>query len=60
MKDNIKNTYLAADFGGGIGRIIAGSLLHGKLELEEVQRFSNRQVKLEIMSTGIFLPYSKT
>ena len=46
MKDNIKNTYLAADFGGGSGRIIAGSLLHGKLELEEVHRFSNRQVKL--------------
>ena len=66
MKDNIKNTYLAADFGGGSGRIIAGSLLHGKLELEEVHRFSNRQVKLgnhvywdfpalfEDMKTGLY------
>ena len=46
MKDTHRNTYLAADFGGGSGRIIAGSLLHGKLELEEVHRFPNRQVKL--------------
>ena len=46
MKDTIKHTYLAADFGGGSGRIIAGFLHHGKLELEEVYRFCNRQVKL--------------
>ena len=46
MKDTHRNTYLAADFGGGSGRIIVGSLLHGKLELEEVHRFPNRQVKL--------------
>lgn len=46
MEDTIKNTYLAADFGGGSGRIMAGSLLHGKLELEEVYRFANRQIKL--------------
>ena len=71
MKDNIKNTYLAADFGGGSGRIIAGSLLHGKLELEEVHRFSNRQVKLgnhvywdfpalfEDMKTGLKLAAQK-
>ena len=26
MKDTIKHTYLAADFGGGSGRIIAGFL----------------------------------
>ncbi|NDO59859.1 hypothetical protein FMM78_09085 [Bacteroides caecimuris] len=42
MKDTIKHTYLAADFGGGSGRIIAGFLCHGKLELEEVYRFSNQ------------------
>lgn len=71
MKDTIKNTYLAADFGGGSGRIIAGSLLHGKLELEEVYRFSNRQVKLgkhvywdfpalfEDMKTGLKLAAQK-
>lgn len=46
MNHTIKNTYLAADFGGGSGRIIAGFLHQGKLELEEVYRFPNRQVKL--------------
>lgn len=46
MKNTIKHVYLAADFGGGSGRIIAGSLLHGKLELEEIYRFANRQIKL--------------
>ena len=47
MKDSVvKNTYLAVDFGGGSGRVIAGSLCQGKLELEEVYRFPNRQVKL--------------
>ena len=35
MKDTTRNTYLAVDFGGGSGRVIAGSLLQGKLELEE-------------------------
>lgn len=40
------STYLAADFGGGSGRIMAGTLCDGKLKLEEVYRFSNRQVKL--------------
>lgn len=71
MKDNNRNTYLAADFGGGSGRIIAGFLLHGKLELEEVYRFSNRQVKLgnhvywdfpalfEDMKTGLKLAAQK-
>ncbi len=46
MEDTKKNIYLAADFGGGSGRIIAGFLCHGQLELEEVHRFPNRQVKL--------------
>lgn len=71
MKDTIKNTYLAADFGGGSGRIIAGFLLEGKLELEEIHRFPNRQVKLgnhvywdfpalfEDMKTGLKLAAQK-
>lgn len=46
----MSHTYLAADFGGGSGRIIAGSVRStsdGKaLILEEIHRFSNRQVKL--------------
>lgn len=40
------SVYLAADFGGGSGRIMAGILSGGKLRLEEVHRFPNRQVKL--------------
>lgn len=46
MKGTTKNTYLAVDFGGGSGRIIAGHLFQGKLVLEEVHRFVNRQIKL--------------
>lgn len=46
MEDNNKNTYLAADFGGGSGRVIAGHLRGGSLEMEEIYRFSNRQIKL--------------
>ena len=71
MKDTTKNTYLAVDFGGGSGRVIAGSLLQGKLELEEIHRFTNRQVKLgnhvywdfpalfEDMKTGLKLAAQK-
>lgn len=43
-------TWLAADFGGGSGRVIAGTLRAGagrpSLELREVHRFANRQVRL--------------
>ena len=42
----MKNTYLAVDFGGGSGRVMAGYIDEGKLILEEVHRFGNRQVKL--------------
>lgn len=38
--------YLAIDFGGGSGRVIAGKLENGKLEMELIHRFPNRQVKL--------------
>lgn len=41
-----KEIYLAIDFGGGSGRIMAGSIIDGKLELEEIHRFGNRQIKL--------------
>lgn len=41
-----KNVYLAADFGGGSGRVIAGWLENGRLIMEEVHRFGNRQVRL--------------
>lgn len=42
----MKDTYLAIDFGGGSGRVIAGSIAEGKLELVEIHRFNNRQIKL--------------
>lgn len=40
------NTYLAADFGGSSGRIIAGTITNGMLHLEEIHRFTNRLVQL--------------
>ncbi len=46
----MNRTYIAADFGGGSGRVIAGSLRRSDagltLELREIHRFSNRQVRL--------------
>lgn len=46
MKNNTNHVYIAADFGGGSGRIIAGYFEQGKLILEEIHRFPNRQVRL--------------
>ena len=43
MNDSV---YLAADFGGGSGRLIAGRIGDGQLQLEEIYRFANRQVRL--------------
>lgn len=45
-KSDLPSSFLAADFGGGSGRIMAGTLSGGKLVLEEVHRFPNRQIKL--------------
>lgn len=42
----MKKAYIAVDFGGGSGRVVAGFLSQGKLELQEIHRFGNRQVKL--------------
>lgn len=42
----MSKVYLAADFGGGSGRVIAGWIEDGKIVLEEVHRFGNRQVRL--------------
>lgn len=39
-------TYLAIDFGGGSGRVMAGTICGNALRLEEVHRFPNRQVSL--------------
>lgn len=42
----MKKCYLAADFGGGSGRVMAGFLADGRLTLEEIYRFPNRQIRL--------------
>ncbi|NDV64103.1 rhamnulokinase family protein [Bacteroides sp. 224] len=42
----MKNVYLAVDFGGGSGRVMAGSIAGDRLMLEEIYRFPNRQIKL--------------
>lgn len=40
------NAYLAVDFGGGSGRVIAGSIDKGILKLKEICRFPNRQIHM--------------
>lgn len=67
----MKNTYLAVDFGGGSGRVMAGILESGRLTLEEVYRFPNRQIRMgnhiywdfpalfEEMKTGLRLAAKK-
>ena len=40
----MKEAYLAIDFGGGSGRVIAGCLSEGELVLDTIYRFPNRQV----------------
>ena len=42
----MKNTFLAADFGGGSGRVMAGYIVDGRLQTEEIYRFANRQVRI--------------
>lgn len=46
MKDTMNNVYLAADFGAGSGRVIAGWLAGGRLEMKELHRFPDRQVRI--------------
>ena len=38
----MKEAYLAIDFGGGSGRVIAGYLSEGELVLDTIYRFPNR------------------
>ena len=42
----MKEAYLAIDFGGGSGRVIAGCLSEGELVLDTIYRFPNRQVRM--------------
>ena len=40
------HTYIAVDFGAGSGRVMAGSCSKGTIKLEEIHRFSNRQIRV--------------
>lgn len=42
----MKEAYLALDFGGGSGRVLAGWIDDGKVQFEEIHRFRNRQVRI--------------
>lgn len=42
----MKEAFIAADFGGGSGRVMAGTIDGGTLTLHEIHRFENRQVRL--------------
>ena len=42
----MRKVYLAVDFGGGSGRVMAGWLENGRIVMEEVHRFGNRQERL--------------
>ena len=42
----MKEAYLAVDFGAGSGRVMAGTCDNGTVDLVEIHRFPNRQVKL--------------
>ena len=44
----MNDTYLAIDFGAGSGRVIAGQVRDGRLEMQELHRFPNRQIKLGV------------
>lgn len=67
----MKEAYVAIDFGGGSGRVIAGCLSEGELVLDTIYRFPNRQVRMgghvywdflslfEDMKTGIRMAVEK-
>lgn len=42
----MKDAFIAADFGGSSGRIIAGCFAGGRLELDEIHRFKNGPVTM--------------
>lgn len=42
----MKDAFIAVDFGGGSGRVMAGTIDGNTLTLNEIHRFENRQVKL--------------
>ncbi len=42
----MREAFIAVDFGGGSGRVIAGEIKGSELSLREIHRFTNRQVRL--------------
>lgn len=42
----MKEAFIAVDFGGGSGRVIAASIDHNTLTLDELHRFGNRQISM--------------
>lgn len=42
----MKDAFIAVDFGGGSGRVMAGTISGHTLTLHEVRRFENRQIRL--------------
>ena len=40
------STFIALDFGGGSGRVIAGRIENDNLKLDEMHRFTNRQISI--------------
>lgn len=42
----MKEAFIAVDFGGGSGRVIAASINHNKITLDELHRFGNRQISM--------------
>ena len=55
----MNNTYLAIDFGGGSGRVIAGQITGGQLHLDEIYRSPTDRSRWGTISIGTFCPYSK-
>lgn len=63
--------YIAADFGAGSGRVIVGTVSANDLQLDEIHRFPNRQIRLgdtlywdfpalfEELKTGLRKAFSK-
>ena len=63
--------YIAADFGAGSGRVIVGTVSADGLQLDEIHRFPNRQIRLgdtlywdfpalfEELKTGLKKAFSK-
>ena len=55
----MKQNFFAVDLGATSGRTILGSFIEGGLNLEEINRFPNHLIEVDI-SIGIFMHYTVT